>query len=149
MKSTVDLAIDAPLPRVAELFANPANNPEWMDDLERIEPVTGELGRAGSVYRMVPKKGQFGGKEFVATVLKRALPGEVQLALDAEGVSMVATDTFQRVSDVKTRMISEETFTFKGIGAKLFGLLARGRIKAAHRKHIEAFKRFAEGHAAF
>jgi hypothetical protein len=33
--------------------------------------------------------------------------------------------------------------------SKLVGLLARRRIKAAHRKHIEAFKRFAEDHAAF
>ena len=144
MKSTVELDIDARQTEVSELFANPLNNPRWMDDLERIEPISGELGRPGSVYRMVPREGGLGGMEFVATVVKRELPDEVRLALQSSRVSMQATDTFQRLSDGKTRMISEEVFTFKGLFSKVFGLMARGRIKAAHRRHIEAFKRFAE-----
>jgi hypothetical protein len=48
MKSTVELDINAPQAQLAELFADPRNNTGWMDDVERIEPVSGELGEPGS-----------------------------------------------------------------------------------------------------
>jgi hypothetical protein len=38
MKSTVDIEIRAPR---AEHLANPQNNPNWMDDLESIEELSG------------------------------------------------------------------------------------------------------------
>jgi hypothetical protein len=47
MKSVVQLDISVPQATVAELFADPANNPMWMDDLARVEPMNGKLGAAG------------------------------------------------------------------------------------------------------
>ena len=78
MTSRVELDIDARQPQLAALFANPQNRPEWMDDLERIEPISGAPGQFGSIYRLVPKRK---GWEFVATVVRRALPMEVALLL--------------------------------------------------------------------
>jgi hypothetical protein len=52
------------------------------------------------------------------------------------------------LSDRKTKLISEEHFTFKGAIGKILGFLARGAIKRAHRRHMEAFKRFVESHVA-
>ena len=63
-------------------------------------------------------------------------------------MSVLATDTFQRVSDRETRLISEEVFTFNGPLRALFGFLARWSIAGAHRRPMESFKRFAESHAA-
>jgi hypothetical protein len=143
-KSRVEVEIDAQQAEVAALFADPYNNPRWMDEIERIEPISGEPGLPGSVYRMVPAEGTF---RFVATVMKRVLPNEVQLSLDAEQVSVLATDTFVRTSDRTTKLISEEIFTFKGRLRMLFGLLARRSISAAHQTHMEWFKRFAESHS--
>jgi hypothetical protein len=56
---------------VAALWADPRNNVKWMNDIDRIEPISGELGMPGSKYRLVPKKE---GMEFVATVISRDLP---------------------------------------------------------------------------
>jgi hypothetical protein len=42
----------------------------------------------------------------------------------------------------KTKLISEEEFSFKGLFNKVFGFLAQRTIKNAHRRHMEAFKRF-------
>jgi hypothetical protein len=141
MTSKVELDINAPHAQLAELFANPRNNPRWMDDIERIEPISGELGQPGSVYRLVPKHSRL---VFVATVLTRTLPRELKLLLHAPRVSVLATDTFLKVSDRKTRLISEEVFTFTGIFRKIVSLLARRSIASAHRRHMESFKRFAE-----
>ena len=145
MKSIVELDINARQARMAELFANPLNNPRWMDDLERVELISGEPGETGSVYRLVPKRGKM---DFVATVLTRALPTKLKLALEGRRVSVLITDTFLRLSDDKTKLISEEVFTFKGAFGKVIGFLARKSIAAAHRRHMESFKRFAESHAS-
>lgn len=47
-------------------------------------------------------------------------------------------------SSSRTRLVSEELFTFKGALGAVLGFLARGAIKKAHRRHMEWFKRFAE-----
>jgi hypothetical protein len=81
---------------------------------------------------------------FIARVVHRALPAELKLFLDSPRVSVSITDSFQRITDGRTKLISEEIFTFKGIFGKVGGLLGRSAIKHAHRRHMEAFKRFAE-----
>ena len=142
MKSRVELDIRAPQAEVAELFADPRHNPEWMDDIDRIEPVSGELGQPGSVYRMVPKKQS--DMAFVATVVRRVLPTQVSLSLSADQVSVAITDTFKPVSDGTTRLISEEVFSFRGRLGKIIGFVSQPMIRRAHRQHMESFKRYAE-----
>jgi uncharacterized protein YndB with AHSA1/START domain len=112
MRSVVEFDIRAPRHRVAALFADPANNPKWMHDLDRCEPIEGSPGMPGSTYRMVPKTGDM---FFVATVLARELPNEVRLRLDGKGVVVSITDRFREMSPDVTTMISEEEFRFTGL----------------------------------
>jgi hypothetical protein len=143
MKNVIELDINLPQERVAALFADPRNTTKWMDDVERYEPISGEPGMPGSTYRLVPKTGKM---VFVATVISRTLPNEARLTLDASSVSVSVTGTFVAVSPDRTRLVSEEVFSFKGLFNKLFGFVAQGSIRNAHRRHMEAFKRFAEQH---
>jgi hypothetical protein len=55
MKSIVELDIDQSHVGVAKLFADPENNPKWIDDLTRYEALSGESGMPGSTYRLVPR----------------------------------------------------------------------------------------------
>jgi len=141
VRSNVELDINAPRAKVAALFADPGNNTKGMDDVARTEPISGEPGMPGSKYRMVPKKGD---REFVATVVARNLPDQSRLKLDGSTVAVAITDTFLATGPGSTRILSEEVFTFKGFIHKVFGVFAQGAIRKAHRRHIEAFKRFAE-----
>jgi Polyketide cyclase / dehydrase and lipid transport len=141
MTSVVDLEINRPQALVASLFADPGNNTRWMDDLERVEPLSGELGRPGSTYRLVPRKG---GMVFVATVIALDLPRQLRLRLDASNVAVSVTSTLIATAADRTRLISQEVFKFKGLFNSMFGLLAQWSIRSVHRRHIEAFKRFAE-----
>ena len=144
MKSVVELDVNVPQAKLAELFTDPQRNPEWMDDVERIEPVGGDLGKPGSRYLLVPKRGDL---TFVARIISREMPAEAKLILDAPSVSVSVTGKFIALSEMSTRLISEEIFIFKGIFRKLHGLFARGAIRSAHRRHMESFKRFAERQA--
>jgi len=53
MKSVIELAIDVPQARLATLFADPQQTIGWMDDVDRVETISGQLGMPGSKYRWV------------------------------------------------------------------------------------------------
>ena len=141
MKDVVVVDINAPQEKVAALHADPENNTKWMDDVERYEPLSGELGMPGSTYRLIPKQGSM---VFTPTVVSRTLPDDLRLRLEASNVTVDVHATLSTLADGRTRLVSEEEFTFKGFLSRLFGLFARGSIRKSHRKHIEAFKQFAE-----
>ena len=143
MKSVIELEIDVPQARLATLFADPQQNTKWMDDVDRVETISGQLGLPGSKYRLVPKKGKM---VFVATVLARNLPSGSHLSLEASNVTVSVKGLFGALSLDRTRLTSEEVFSFKGPLSKVVGFLAQGAIRRAHRRHMEAFKRFAEAH---
>ena len=141
MKDIVVVEIDGPLEEVAALYADPANNTKWMEDVGRYEPLSGEQGMPGSSYRLIPKQGSM---IFTARVVSRNLPHELRLRLEAGNATVDVHATLSTLADGRTKLVSEELFEFKGVWNKLFGLLARPAIRKAHRKHIEALKHFAE-----
>jgi polyketide cyclase/dehydrase/lipid transport protein len=143
MKSIVEIEIDVPREQAAALFADPGNLTRWMDDLDRTEPISGEPGLPGSTYRMVGKDDAQ--MDFVATVTARDLPETVALKLESPSVEIAITDTFAALSADKTKLVSEEVFTFRGLLNTLFGFLAQRTIRENHRRHMACFKRFAEG----
>jgi hypothetical protein len=144
MKHRVELDIDVAQASLAELYANPALSPQWMDDIARYEPLQGTPGSPGSTYRLVPKSGSL---VFVATVVSRDLPNEVVLNLDSPSVTVSVVGRLIPLSESRTRLVSEETFRFRGMVRRLVGVMARPAIAKAHRRHMEAFKAFAEAHA--
>ena len=143
MKSVVEFDITAPQSVVAGLYMDPNNNPKWMDDLDRIEPIRGKPGAPGSVYRMVPKHDD---RVFVATVLAKDPAGET-LSLVAPDTSISIKVRLHKLAWDRTRFVSEERFRFNGLLGTATALLAAPAIRRAHRRHMEAFKRFAEANA--
>ena len=141
MRHKVRLIIAEPQERVATLFSDPRNSTAWMHELERYEPLTGQPGEMGSTYRLVPKEGDL---VFVATVVFRRHPSEIRLKLDAPSVAVAVTTTFTALPGDQTLLVSEETFTFKSKRDRLLGFMARPAIAKAHKRHIHAFKQFAE-----
>jgi len=141
MKSTVEVDIDLPRPRLAALFADPTLNAKWMEDLDRYEPLSGQPGAPGSTYRLVHRGGDM---VFVATVIANDLPNESRLRLDASSLSVSITAKYLALSPQKSRLISEEVFRFKGVLGRIMGFFARPAIHRAHRRQMEAFKRYAE-----
>jgi len=144
MKSIVELDIHAPRDKVVGLFNDPNNNQKWMDDLARIEPIKGPLGEPGSVFRFVPKANS--SLDFVATMISRNAE-RTRLLLDNPKLAVAITDDFREISEGQTHLVSEEIFEFKTLVGKITGLFAMSAMRHAHRRHMEAFKHFVEGHA--
>jgi hypothetical protein len=143
MKSIVEVEINRPQKEAAELYADPRNNLKWMHDIARYEPLHGEQGMPGSTYRLVPTEGDM---IFVATVVERNLPDELKLHLRASDVDVEVSGRFSSLSPTRTKLISEQVFTFKAGGDETVSPSVKKDIKSAHRRHMEDFKRFAEDH---
>jgi hypothetical protein len=144
MKSFVEVEINIPQKEAAELYADPRNNPIWMHDIARYEPLTGEEGMPGSTYRLVPKEGDM---VFVATVMERNLPDQLQLHLKASDVEVDVKGRFKSLSPTRTKLISEQVFRFKDGDETTVSAAVKEDMKAAHRRHMEDFKLFAESRA--
>ncbi|HEU0296080.1 MAG TPA: SRPBCC family protein [Anaerolineales bacterium] len=141
MKSMVEVEINKSQGESAELYADPRNNLKWMHDIARYEPLSGKEGMPGSTYRLVPKEGDM---IFLATVVERNLPDELKLHLEGSDADVDVKGTFRSLSPTRTKLISEEVFTFKGGGDETLSPSVKEDIQAAHRRHIEDFKSFAE-----
>jgi len=141
MKHIVVIDIDAPQDAVADLYSDPSKNTQWMDDVERYEPVSGKQGMPGSKYRLIPKRGSM---LFTATVVERELPRKLRLKLDSSSAVVEMRGTLSSLPGGRTRLTSEEVVSFKGDWHKFTGLFARPAIRWTHRKHIQAFKKFVE-----
>jgi len=139
MKSVVKLDINAPQARVAELFSDPQNLEKWMDDMEYV-PISGVQGEPGSSYKLAQKQGM----PFIATVLAKNLPTEMRLRLDVPSLEIAIRDQFVALPSGRTKLISTEDFRWKTTLDRLKGFFARRAMKKAHRRHMVAFKRFAE-----
>jgi hypothetical protein len=140
MRDTVGININAPVAKVASLFADPRLSESWMEDTS-YEPISGEQGEPGSKYRLTMGKGTM---TFTATVVSRDLPREVRLVLDSPKVTVEITATFAAVGFDRTQLTSDEVFTFHGLLSKLLSLVARPGIRKAHRQQMASFARFAE-----
>jgi hypothetical protein len=112
-----------------------------MHDVKSYEPVSGEQGMPGSTYRLVPKAGDM---IFLATVVECNLPHELRVNLEAATVDVAMTARMVALSPTRTKLISEEVFTFKDSDNATVASSVKEAIKAVHRHHIEDFKRFAK-----
>ena len=141
MKSTVEVEINRPQGESASLYADPRNNPKWMHDIARYEPLSGREGMPGSTYRLVPKEGDM---IFTVTVVERNLPDRLNVHLEGSDTDVDVKGTFRSLSPTRAKLISEEVFTFKGGADETVSPSVKEDIKAAHRRHMADFKRFAE-----
>lgn len=142
MKYTVDIEINKPINQVIELFDNPSNMKEWMKGLESFEHISGTPGQPGAKSRLKFKMGKRE-IEMIETITVRNLPDEFSGTYDAQGVFNVVKIKFVKLSESKTKYISEQEFRFSGF-MKLFGLLMPSAFKKQTLVYLQDFKKFAE-----
>ena len=143
MNSIVDIEIDVPREQLSALYADPHCMTKWMTDLERYDHIGGELGMPGSKYRMVSKR-KNSPMEFVVTVTSKNLPQEFGLQLESPFVSISMINTFAALAPRRTRLVSRQEFSFRGLINRIVGVFALGSIRKNHRRHMDELKRFAE-----
>lgn len=143
MNYSLDIEIDLPIDKVITLFDSTENMFKWMEGLESFEALSGEPGQEGAKSKLLFKMGKRE-IEMVETITKKNLPDEFTATYDAKGVFNIVKNSFEKVSEDKTKYITEQEFQFKGF-MKLIGFLMPGAFKKQSLKYMNDFKKFAEG----
>jgi hypothetical protein len=81
--------------------------------------------------------------EMTETILVRNLPDEFTGSYEAKGVYNIVKNRFQKITDDKTKYITEQEFQFKGF-MKCIAFLMPGAFKKQSVKYLNSFKNFAE-----
>ena len=142
MNVTTEAIINAPQQKIAELLANPANNPKWMVNLESFAPLSGKPGDIGATYELRFKSGNM---TFKTTTTKRDLPNELQISMDSQMVHILTVARLKAISPTSTQYIFEQDFQFKGFFNKLMGKMVGGTLRKQQEKDVAGLKAYLEG----
>lgn len=142
MKYTNQIEINKPIDKVIQLFDNPDNLKKWMEGLIGFEHFFGVPGNPGSKSKLKFKMGSRE-IEMIETITVRNLPNEFSATYETNGVFNSVSNKFEKVSENKTRYITENEFHFTGI-MKVIAFLMPGTFKKQTMKYLVAFKNFAE-----
>jgi carbon monoxide dehydrogenase subunit G len=142
MKYTNEIVINKPIEKVVELFDNPDNMSKWMEGLLSFEPLSGKPGQPGAKSRLKFKMGRRE-IEMIETITTRNLPDEFTGTYEAKGVFNIVKNRFIKISDDRTKYLSEQDFQFKGL-MKLMGIIMPGAFKKQSMKYLTNFKNFVE-----
>lgn len=142
MKYTTEIEIEKPIDKVIKLFDNADNLKKWMEGLQSYEHISGTAGEPGSKSRLYFKMGKRE-VEMIETITVRNLPDEFSGTYKAKGVFNIVKNKFEKLSDTKTKYITENEFQFSGF-MKIIAFLMPGAFKKQSYKYLELFKEFAE-----
>ncbi|XVV17656.1 SRPBCC family protein [Actinoplanes sp. CA-131856] len=153
MKYTVSIEIALPRERVVTLLADPAHFPQWLRDLVRHEPLSGEHGQVGTTSRVVMRAGKQE-MECVETITRREpadldeVPGTPVVRFEREivggGMWSATRDRLTDAGPQRTLWQSENEFRFDSFIMRLVGLLMPGAFRKQSLQHMRDFKAFAE-----
>lgn len=142
MKYTSEIEIEKPIGKVIELFDNTDNLSKWMEGLQSFEHMSGTPGQPGAKSRLRFKMGKRE-MEMIETITTRNLPHEFSGTYETNGVFNTVKNKFSKVSETRTKYITENEFQFKGF-MKILAFLMPGAFKNQSMKFMQAFKAFAE-----
>lgn len=142
MKYQTEIEINQPIDKVIKLFDNPENMKKWMEGLQSFEHLSGTPGQPGAKSKLKFKMGNRE-MEMIETIKVRNLPGEFSGTYESKGGLNIVTNRFVKLSENKTRQITEQEFQFKGV-MKIMAVLMKGAFIKQSKKYGEAFKKFAE-----
>ncbi len=145
MKYINEIEINKPIARVIEIFDNHDNMDKWMEGLQSFEHISGTPGQTGAKSRLKFKMGKRE-IEMIETITTRNLPDEFSGTYEANGVFNIVKNSFVKLSDTKTKYITENEFQFKGF-MKIIAFLMPGAFKKQTMKYLTDFKNYVEKQA--
>lgn len=142
MKYTTEIEINQPIEKVIELFDNQDNMQKWMVDLKSFENLSEIPGEVRAKMKMQFTLGKHE-IEMTETITAKNLPENYSMEYDSKGVWNAVKNSFEVISEGKTKYIVEHEFKFQGF-MKIMGFVMPGAFKRQSRKYQVDFKRFAE-----
>ena len=139
MHYTLEIEIDQPREKVAELFGNPEHLGCWQPGFVRMDPIEGEPEKTRLLYLNRGRE-----VEMIETVTVDQLPDEFTAIYEAPGMQIEVSNRFEEVDSIRTRWISENDAQVSGFMMRLVTLVMPGCFRKESLTYMQNFKAFAE-----
>lgn len=141
-----EITVDKPAKITWAVSQDESKFDQWLDGFKSMELISGELGKAGSKYKIVVSPGE-GQPDFVLTETLRDIKefAYIDMHFDNEAMEIVQKVTHTEV-DGRTTIKTESTTKAKGMFMRsLFAFMDMfGAFQAQEEKNIEALKKLIE-----
>ena len=142
MKYSVSNTINLPIDVVMEKLNEPDGMLQWMEGLQKVEPISGTPGEEGAIsdLHFLHKKKEMKLRE---TILEQNLPDRIKFSYHSPmGYNEVELQ-FESLTPDSVKQTNTSYFELKG-AMKIFGFLFKGMFKKQSLKYLDAFKAYAE-----
>jgi hypothetical protein len=147
LKYSEEIVINKNIDTVIVLFDNPYIMKEYMYGMESYTLIEGNLRKVGAKARiemaMIEKDVVKRRITMTEEVITKNLPHKMQVTYTSGIVFNIATNKFEKISDNKTRFITEQEFQFKGF-MKIISFFMPSIFKQQTKIYLESFKHFVE-----
>jgi carbon monoxide dehydrogenase subunit G len=142
MKTTHEITINLPRPRVLDLIMDPANFPKWQPGVKAFQLLSGAQGQPGARAKVVIES--HGLKlDMVETIVERRLPDVYTLRYEGKGVKNIVENRFYEDGPDRTRWVLTNTVEV-GLMMAMAAPVINEIIGKQNHDSMKAFKAFAE-----
>ncbi len=144
MKYQGSIEINAPLQKVAELFANPKNLKEYQEGFVRKELISGTEGEKGAVSKLYYQHGKHK-MELVETITSNQLPHSFEAHYHHKHMDNSMKCTFTALTDKVTQYQTDVKYTrINWIMPRLIAILFPSMYRKPGERWMRNFKVFVE-----
>ena len=142
MRYTISNVINRPLAEVIETFKDTEGAKQWMQGLQRIEPLSGTPGEVGAKtnFHFLFRKREMVIEE---TILEQNFPKQIKFAYRSSMGYNEVEMVFEEESEHSTRQINHSYFELKGF-MKWISFLTKGMYKKQSLTYLNAFRDYCE-----
>ena len=153
IKYSEEIIINASIDTVAYLFDNPYNMKEYMYGIESYTILDGNIREVGAkaelVVAFIEDDVVKHKNKMIEETITNNLPEEKKIRYTSNRgynlEAMIVTNKLIKISDNKTKLITEREFEFKGY-MKVMGFFMPSAFKQQSRVYLKKFKEFVENH---
>ena len=142
LKYSEEIVINKNIDTVIVLFDNPYTMKEYMHGTESYTVLSGNIREVGTKAEIIALMGE-SKIIMIEEVITNNLPEEKKVTYTADGVYNIVTNKLVKISDNKTKFITEQEFEFKGY-IKIISFFMPSMFKQQSKIYLKSFKDFVE-----
>ena len=143
MKFQNKIKINKPLPEVYEFLNDPKNLSKWMDNLEKLEHVSGEPGQPGA--KSLQHYNEDGRRIVVEQeVVSNIENQEISNNLSVMGIDMQIKQSLEDNGDGSTTIINNTEMTSTNFLMRFFNWLNKSKLKKRYDENLNRLKKALE-----
>ena len=135
MQYTLEIEVNTPVSDLMKLISHPDDLDKRMKRIKSYRLTKGISGEKGSQHQI-----NFQWETVTETIVDQDLPNSCEICYESNFVTNRVKNRFIPLSDTQSKLISEQSFEFKGLLKLAKFLIPSSAFKNGSKKHLEYLK---------